>query len=47
MAGEKNFETRLKNGWKVKGFTPWGNRLTGWEPRPVGIGKSVGAAEGM
>lgn len=28
MAGEKNFETRLKNGWKVKGFTLWGSRLT-------------------
>ena len=47
MAGEKNFENRLKKWLEDEGIYPLGNLLTAWAPRLVASMKSVGAEAGM
>lgn len=47
MAGEKNFETRLKKWLEDEGIYPLGEPVDRMSARLVGIGKSVGAVEGM
>ena len=42
MAGEKNFETRLKKWLESEGIYPWVNQLTGWEPALWVLGKALG-----
>ena len=49
MAGEKNFENRLKDWLESEGIYPLGEPVDRMSAPPcgLGIGKSVGAADGM
>lgn len=45
MAGEKNFENRLKDWLESEGIYPLGEPVDRMKAPPVGIGKNGGAAE--